>query len=53
MSRDRDCGVAFFSGGDWLYGASAGLFALGGAYPRSVSNWGLGFRSAYVDLPTE
>ena len=53
MSRDRDCGVAFFSGGNWNGGAGAGLFALSGSYPRSGSYWNLGFRSAYVDLPTE
>ena len=44
---------AFYSGGDWSNGASAGLFALGGNGPRSGSGWDLGFRSAYVDLPTE
>lgn len=44
---------AFFSGGDWANGAYAGLFALGGNGPRSNSTWLLGFRSAYVDLPTE
>ena len=44
---------AFFSGGLWTDGATAGLFALGGAAPRSNSDWTLGFRSAYVDLPTE
>ena len=53
MSRDRDCGVAFYSGGHWFNGAGAGLFALGGYNPRSYSGWFLGFRSAYVDLPTE
>ena len=53
MSRDRDCGVAFYSGGNWNNGANAGLFALNGSTPRSTSGWGLGFRSAYVDLPTE
>lgn len=46
MSRDRDCGVAFCSGGNWNSGADAGLFALGGYNPRSGSGWGLGFRSA-------
>ena len=46
MSRDRDCGVAFYSGGYWAYGASAGLFALSGGNPRSSSLWTLGFRSA-------
>ena len=44
---------AFYSGGDWTGGAYAGLFALGGDNPRSYSHWTLGFRSAYVDLPTE
>ena len=44
---------AFFSGGNWGGGAGAGLFALGGGNPRSSSGWDLGFRSAYVDLPTE
>ena len=53
MSRDRDCGVAFYSGGNWYGGADAVLFALNGITPRSGSYWTLGFRSAYVDLPTE
>ena len=53
MSRDRDCGVAFYSGGNWNNGANAGLFALNGSNPRSSSARVLGFRSAYVDLPTE
>ena len=53
MSRDRDCGVAFFSGGLWYNGANAGLFALNGSHPRSYSSRGIGFRSAYVALPTE
>ena len=44
---------AFYSGGDWYCGAGAGLFALGGNGPRSYSYWYLGFRSAYVALPTE
>jgi len=49
MSRDRDCGVAFYSGGNWNNGANAGLFALNGnsgGGPRSGSGWNLGFRSA-------
>mgnify|MGYP000851546091 CR=1 FL=1 len=34
------------------YGAGAGVFAL--TYgTRAGSSWGLGFRSAYVDLPSE
>ena len=44
---------AFYSGGGWTSGAGAGLFALSGNSPRSGSGWNLGFRSAYVDLPTE
>lgn len=44
---------AFFSGGSWSYGATAGLFAVYGSYPRSYSNGGLGFRSAFVNLPSE
>ena len=43
---------AFCSGGDWTNGAYAGVFAL--YYDaRSYSTWTLGFRSAYVDLPSE
>ena len=52
MSRDRDCGVAFYSGGNWGHGAHAGVFALGYT-TRADSGWSLGFRSAYVDLPSE
>lgn len=44
---------AFFSGGPWGNGALAGLFALYGHSPRSYSSWNVGFRSAYVALPTE
>lgn len=44
---------AFYSGGGWDHGARAGLFALSGGIPRSGSYWGVGFRSAYVALPTE
>lgn len=44
--------MAFYSGGIWAYGAIAGVFALGYG-PRAGSYWGLGFRSAYVDLPSE
>ena len=44
---------AFYSGGNWNAGASAGLFAVTGDNPRSGSYWALGFRSAYVNLPSE
>ena len=44
---------AFFSGGNWYSGASAGLFAVGGDNPRSASGWNIGFRSAFVSLPSE
>ena len=46
MSRDRDCGVAFYSGGNWNTGPNETLYALNGNNPRSNSNWNLGFRSA-------
>ena len=44
--------VAFYSGGRWSHGAEAGIFALGSG-ARSDSYWSIGFRSAYVDLPSE
>lgn len=44
---------AFFAGGYYYYGASAGLFCLSGVHARSYSTVPLGFRSAYVDLPSE
>lgn len=43
---------AFFSGGNWNTGSYAGVFALNGLTPRSRSDRGVGFRSAYVDLPS-
>lgn len=44
---------AFYSGGGWNYGALAGLFAVYGDGPRSSSYWNIGFRSAFVNLPSE
>lgn len=44
--------MAFSSGGGWGFGADAGVFALGST-TRADSYWSLGFRSAYVDLPSE
>lgn len=44
---------SFRCGGDWGNGASAGVFSLHGNYARSYSSILIGFRSAYVELPTE
>jgi len=41
----------FYCGGNWYYGANAGVFSLNGNYPRSYGHANLGFRSAYVNLP--
>ena len=41
----------FGCGGLW-YGASSGLASFNGNYARSSSNAGVGFRSAYVKLPS-
>lgn len=43
----------FHAGGYYYGGAHAGLFCLGGANPRSYSDVGIGFRAAYVNLPSE
>ena len=43
---------AFDCGGSWGHGANAGVFYVSGYYPRSVSDVGIGFRSAYCVLPT-
>ena len=43
---------ALFAGGNWYYGAGAGVFFAYGRGARSVSDDGVGFRAAYVDLPT-
>ena len=37
-----------YRGGSWSYGASAGVFSLGGSYSRSHSGASLGFRSAFI-----
>ena len=42
----------FFSGGHWNYGAGAGLFCLYGTIPRSHAYASIGFRSAFVKLPS-
>lgn len=44
---------SFSCGGSWSNGANAGLFGLSGGYAtRSYSTPGIGFRCAYVKLPT-
>ena len=43
---------AFFAGGHWVNGSMGGVFAGYGNYPRSISNDYVGFRSAFVKLPT-
>lgn len=44
---------SFCCGGYWSYGSNAGVFFLSGHYARSYSFISIGFRSAYVELPTE
>ncbi|MDD2979516.1 MAG: SUMF1/EgtB/PvdO family nonheme iron enzyme [Hespellia sp.] len=44
---------AFCAGAGWSDGARAGVFALYGSIPCSGSGGNLGFRSAFVSLPTE
>lgn len=43
---------SFFSGGYWNNGASAGVFCLYGDVARSYANSVIGFRSAFVKLPS-
>ena len=43
---------SFYCGGCWSNGSYAGVFALDGNTSRSSSNIDIGFRSAYVELPT-
>lgn len=43
---------ALVAGGDWDSGAVAGVFYANGYSARSGSNSSVGFRAAYVDLPT-
>ena len=42
----------FYRGGGWGYGAGAGVFVSRGSDPRSSSDGAIGFRSAFVKLPT-
>lgn len=43
---------SFSAGGYWNNGAGAGVFYASGHSARSLANSGLGFRSAFVNLPT-
>lgn len=43
---------SFYCGGSYANGANAGVFCLYGSYARSYSLANLGFRSAFVNLPT-
>lgn len=43
---------SFSCGGYWSSGASAGVFCLNGNRARSYSSASIGFRSAFVNLPT-
>ena len=43
---------AFICGGNWYFGASAGVFYLNGSSGRSHASTGVGFRSAFCNLPT-
>ena len=45
---DNNAERCVFRGGNWAYGASAGVFSLHGHYSRSASGTLLGFRSALV-----
>lgn len=45
---DNNAERCVYRGGNWAYGATAGVFCLDGAYSRSHSSPALGFRSALV-----
>lgn len=42
----------FIAGGGWTGVSGAGVFEVNGGYPRSHSSGNVGFRSAFVNLPT-
>ena len=42
---------SFYCGGDWHGGANAGVFCCGG-HDRTITYGSLGFRSAFVELPS-
>ena len=43
---------SFLCGGFWHVGSGAGVFYLGGGHARSSANTNVGFRSAFVKLPS-
>ena len=43
---------SFYCGGHYGYGTSAGVFGLSGSYSRTTASSYIGFRSAFVELPT-
>ena len=49
--RNLDAERAFFSGGGWN-DSSSGLASFGGRRPRSLTGAAVGFRAAFVKLPT-
>ena len=49
--RNLDAERAFFSGGNWYY-SSCGLASFDGYFPRSDAGTSIGFRAAFVKLPT-
>ena len=44
---------AFLAGAHWRHGSQAGLFSAYGADARSYSHGSVGFRAAYVTIPTD
>jgi len=44
---------SFYCGGGWYYSSHAGVFFASGCDSRSHSGTSIGFRSAFVELPTE
>ena len=45
--------LLFVAGGSWDDSVRAGVFGVSCCYPRAVTRGFLGFRSAFVNLPTE
>lgn len=51
-TRNGEAERLFLAGGSWYNGASAGVFAVRGNESRAYSTGDVGFRAAYVKLPT-
>ena len=43
---------SFLCGGGWSSSSHAGVFCVGGGNGRSYASAGIGFRAAFVELPT-